>query len=133
VIDIPWDIAMSRAGDLLFASNRDLDYVDGIELINQRIITRLRMLRGSWLFDEAGTLGSRLDLVLSEDMPEAEGDIDGLVREALDPIRNEIQIRDIHIIPQPLDRIQVIVDYLWLTPDVAPLPGELIRLSVTLP
>jgi hypothetical protein len=43
-----YDLAISEHGDLILAGNRDLGGVSGVDLLNQRIQTRLRLHRGSW-------------------------------------------------------------------------------------
>jgi hypothetical protein len=125
-----WDLAITRDRDLIFSAGRDFEYVEGSALINQRIQTRVKIVRGSWLFDEDGTLGSRLDLILSEDLIEGEANIEGLIREALDPIRDEIDIQDISTSTNVLGRISATITYLWLTPDVAPRMQEITQLAV---
>ena len=128
-----WDLALSPYQDLIFSANRDLQYVDGVALVNQRIITRLQIIRGTWLFDDSATLGSRLDLVLAEDQVQGPPNIEGLVREALEPIRDEIEIENIDVSLKPLGQVLVTVDYIWLTPSVAPFSQDLQRLAIVLP
>ena len=128
-----WDLALSPYQDLLFSPGRDWQYVDGVALINQRIVTRLMIVRDSWLFDDTGVLGSHLDLALREDQVEAEANIDGLVREALDPINDEINIRDIHIDVDAIGQIKVLIEYVWLTPNITPFALDLQQLAVILP
>lgn len=58
-----FDLAISEHGDLVFGSNRDLAGISGSDLIEQRIKLRLKIQRGSWTYDEAGELGSRLSSI----------------------------------------------------------------------
>lgn len=77
-----YDLAISEHGDLIVAGNRDLAGVSGIDLINQRIVIRLTIHRGTWFFDVDGTLGSFLYRVLGQ-APGSALEIDSYVREAL--------------------------------------------------
>jgi len=94
-----WDIAISDLDDLVYSPNRDFLTVSGIELLHQRIMLRLKMKRGSWIFDDTKELGSNLDFALRMNQPEAMAELDTLVVEALDPIRDEITILRTEIVP----------------------------------
>lgn len=62
-----WDLALSSAGDVVFtpgdvvfSPSADIQGISGIDLIEQRIRTRLKVQRGSWTYDEDGSFGSQL-------------------------------------------------------------------------
>src|SRR4029077_17204816 len=88
-----YDLAISEHGDLIMAGSRDLAGVSGIDLINQRIVVRLTIHRGTWFFDADGTLGSFLYRVLGQS-PQSALEIDSYVREALRPM-TEISIEEV--------------------------------------
>lgn len=78
-----YDLALSGHGDLVVAGNHDLAGISGIDLIEQRIRLRLRVQRGSWIYDETQSLGSNLNSVIGMDPGRAQSAADDLVREAL--------------------------------------------------
>jgi hypothetical protein len=88
-----YDLAISEHGDLIVAGNRDLAGVSGIDLIDQRIVIRLKIHRGTWIFDAEGTLGSFLYRVLGQ-APQSALEIDSYVREALRQM-TEISIEEV--------------------------------------
>jgi hypothetical protein len=83
-----YDLALGPTNDLLFGSNRDLLGVDGYAIYEQRIRTRLKIRRGSWVFDTDKTLGSRLDLLYGRISEQAVGEINTFVNEALDDMED---------------------------------------------
>jgi hypothetical protein len=83
---VPYDIAMSEHGDLVVSGSRDLAGISGTDLIEQRIRTRLRIRRGSWVYDTEGDLGSNLERVINQEPTQAERSIQNYVREALEPM-----------------------------------------------
>jgi phage baseplate assembly protein W len=89
-------LAISPHGDLIFAANRDLAGVSGIDLINQRIRTRLRLHRGSWVYDADGSLGSNLFQLIGKASTQAAQLAPAYVREALRDMP-EIQVDDVSI------------------------------------
>jgi hypothetical protein len=91
---MPFDLAISEHGDLIVAGNRDLAGISGGDLLTQRILIRLRLHRGSWFYDENGTLGSFLHQIIgnSADRPI---EVEARVREALSAMDDEIEIIEI--------------------------------------
>lgn len=63
---MPVDFAMTDHGDWLFNSSGDLQAIEGAGLIRQRIVTRLKIPRGTWIFDDTGNLGSDLALAVNQ-------------------------------------------------------------------
>jgi hypothetical protein len=91
-----YDLAISDHGDLILAGSRDLEGVSGTNLLDQRIVIRLRIPRGSWYYDTDETLGSFLFRVLGSD-PNAALEIDTYVREALRAMP-EISVEEVQAI-----------------------------------
>jgi hypothetical protein len=81
---MPWDIAVDgETGDWIFDPARDILAVSGIALARQKIITRLKIPRGSFVYDEDGTLGSRLAELARGNVQVALAETPRMVREAL--------------------------------------------------
>jgi phage baseplate assembly protein W len=78
-----YDLALSEHGDFIIAGNRDLAGVSGTDLIDQRIRTRLKIPRGSWVYDNDGTFGSNLYAGISQDPAVVQERADSVVHEAL--------------------------------------------------
>lgn len=95
MINISWDLQIDlRTGDLVWNSIRDLSAVEAENLIRQRIHVRLKVERGAFIYDEAGTLGSRLNSLLDAGVPRAAANIEMIVREALEPM-TDIVVTDV--------------------------------------
>lgn len=85
------DAAIDKdTGDWLFSAIRDLQMVEGDNLIVQRVRTRLLVEQGWELDPTDGTLGSRLTSVLHLPRVQALTQIDMMVREALLPMEDII-------------------------------------------
>lgn len=85
-----FDLAISPAGDLMFSPadlvfspSADLQGVSGTALIEQRIVTRLKVARGSWTYDESGDFGSQLYRLTGMSPITAQVQANSYVREAL--------------------------------------------------
>jgi hypothetical protein len=113
-----FDLALGPSGDLVFAANRDLLGVSGFALYEQRIRTRLKIERGSWVFDVNGTLGSRISGLLRRGSSQAMTEITAYVHEALDSM-DDITVSNISIEPDPNnsrgDTLLLVVGY---TPNI---------------
>lgn len=106
-----FDLAISEHGDLIFAANRDLLGVDGTTLIEQRIRTRLKIPRGSWVYDVDQSLGSRIHIVLNHDVERAHSEIPMFVKEALDEME-DVSIGEVQLISDDAGRqVSVYVGY----------------------
>lgn len=91
-----WDFAQSlQTGDWEFNAQRDFKSAEGLGLLQQRIHRRLMIGRGEYIYDRTGSLGSRLRALLGMGVPAAAGGLEGLVREALEPMNDEITITDV--------------------------------------
>lgn len=85
------DAAIDKdTGDWLFSAIRDLQTVEGDNLVEQRVRTRLLIEQGWELDPTDGTLGSRLTSVLHLPRDQALTQIDMMVREALLPMEDII-------------------------------------------
>ena len=98
-----WDLALSSSGDLVFtpgdvvfSQSADLSAISGINLIEQRMITRLKLQRGSWVYDENESLGSQLYRLTSMTPQTAQVHAEAYVREALRDIL-EIQVDTVRV------------------------------------
>lgn len=83
---MPFDLALSENGDLIFSAIRDLQGIASIGQVNQRIRTRLKIPLGTWIYDEDGTLGSQLFTLSNMNPNEAQTRTEAYVREALRPM-----------------------------------------------
>jgi phage gp46-like protein len=91
-----WDAAISENGDLVFAANRDLAGVSGIDLIEQRMKTRLKIPRGTWLYDQREDFGSSLHTISNMRPDFIATAAKGYALEALRPM-TEIDVSDVQI------------------------------------
>lgn len=91
-----WDIAFSPVGDIVLAADGDLAGISGIDLVQQRMMLRLKITRGSWTYDEDGSLGSQLSRLTSMSTQAALAQVDANVREALRDM-TEIEVGEIEI------------------------------------
>lgn len=86
---MPRDLALNfeLGGDWVFTGHRDLQLVDGPALIKQRIMVRL-FIQKPWDYDPSrGSLGSRLHEMLHYPRARALQELELVVREALEPLR----------------------------------------------
>jgi hypothetical protein len=59
-----WDLATDPdTGDFLFGPTFDLIAATGPQLVEQRILSRCKIPRGTFTYDDDGNLGSRLHLI----------------------------------------------------------------------
>jgi hypothetical protein len=87
------DLAIDyNTGDLLRASNKDIELRTGQPTVDQRIRVRLRAVAGEWPFD--ATLGSRLQEAMRYPMWRALQEVPLIVREALAPM-TDITLQDV--------------------------------------
>jgi hypothetical protein len=113
-----WDLMISNHSDLLFSPNRDWQPITGEALLQQRIMIRLRMKRGSWILDDSGSLGGNLDFALRMQQPIGIEELDTLVAEALEPMSDEITISDIEVKPSEYDEraVELLLKYQRVLP-----------------
>ena len=91
-----WDLAIDPAtGDFMFGPSRDLLGCTGPELINQRILIRSRIPRGTFTYDENGDLGSRLHRITGFTREKQVAQAPAIILEALEPM-NDISINEVN-------------------------------------
>jgi phage gp46-like protein len=115
---LAWDLQISKLNDLLFGPSRDWQTVTGEALLQQRIMLRLKMQRGSWILDDTKDLGSNLYLALRMGQDSGLGELEALVAEALEPISDEISIAEIQVEPNEHDvnAVDLLVRYQKIIP-----------------
>lgn len=89
-----FDLAISEHGDLVLAGHRDLGGKSGTDLLEQRMLLRLRLMRGAWTFDDTDTLGSNLHHISGMAPAKAIEIAPAYVREALRPV-DDVTIEDV--------------------------------------
>lgn len=114
---MPWDLKISELNDLLFSPSRDWQTVVGTDLLQQRVMLRLKMRRGSWIFDDTRQLGSNIHFATAMQEPQALAAIEALVVEGLEPISDEVEIIDVDIreTDSPIT-LEVVVEYRRILP-----------------
>lgn len=106
-----FDIAIDYGtGDLLMAPNQDIQGRTGPDVFEQRIRIRLKIQRGTWMFDPTdGELGSRLLELSRVSSARAVAEMEQYVREALEPM-SDISVRDVTAKADPQTQKIVILD-----------------------
>lgn len=93
---MPFDLMLSEHGDLVFSATRDLQGVGGEAQVKQSIRTRLKIPRGSWDYDDDGTLGSMLYTLSGSHPGEIQMRAAAFVRDALRGM-DEIAVDDVGV------------------------------------
>ena len=130
---MPWDLMISNHSDLMFGPARDWQPITGEALLQQRVILRLRMMRGSWILDDSGSLGGNLHFALQMQQPIGIEELDTLVAEALEPMSNEITVSDIEVKPSEYDPhgVDLMVKYQRIIPETdVPAPPSVITTPI---
>jgi hypothetical protein len=99
-----YDIALSENFDLVVTGSRDLAGIDGDDLIAQRIKTRLRIERGSWVLDDVGSLGSDIHQYFGSPSDKFTQVLPTLIRQALAEM-DDIEIVDIVVTQQTTHQV----------------------------
>lgn len=106
-----WDLALDGdSGDVIFSPTLDLLGSTGDGLTKQRILLRCKIPRGSWMYDEDKTLGSRLYETFSAPSAQAIVQAPALVREALEPM-DDISIVNVEATFDENNRIVIAVGF----------------------
>jgi hypothetical protein len=116
-----YDIASdAKTGDWLFTANTDIQGVAGEQVIEQRVINRLRIYQGWTLDPSNGQLGSRIKDALRLTTDRGLIELPLMVREALNPMR-DIQIIDVsaQISPDNSRAVTVRIEYQAIDTDIA--------------
>lgn len=110
-----FDLALTELTDLSISAARDLAaLVDEDAIINQRIKTRLKIERGSWVLDDTGTLGSLISAYFGNPMDKFIDRVPDVIRQALEEM-DEIQIENVTL--SQSGPWQVLAEIVW-----SPLP-----------
>jgi len=117
-----FDLAISEFNDLLFMGNNDLALVFGNSLIEQRIRLRLKIIRGSWIYDTSKTLGSDLRQILHETQQSAASKVEPIVRQALLPMK-DIRVQSVDVFQGTTEREIIIRVNYSQTPSPGVAPG----------
>lgn len=128
-----WDLEIhSRSGDLIWTGSRDLLEISGERLDQQRIGVRLRIMEGSFHYDEEGALGSRLHQSLRWSLERAQAEIPRMVTEALEPM-DDIKVANVEIAVSEEDprQIGIVISYVKLLSTTDPEEGEDDREEIT--
>lgn len=92
-----WDFILDRkTGDWVFDGNTDSMGVDGDELIRQRIFIRMKIPRGTFIYDTNKTLGSRAYQALRFSSERNIRDLPSIVFEALEEM-TDISISNVDV------------------------------------
>lgn len=93
---MPFDLAISEFDDLLFSASGDMLGASGQALMEQRIRLRLKIIRGSWLYDSTDRLGSFLHTIPAGSLEDVQEQVEVIVRDALAPM-NDIVVTGVEI------------------------------------
>lgn len=125
-----FDIAINhKTGDWVFAANADFQGVSGLDVVQQRILTRLRMVRGWELDPTNGTLGSRLTADLRLPRGRAVRELPLAVREALAPM-DDISVQDVVVTQESRNSIRLHINYVSVDPSLENFQAEQLARSV---
>ncbi len=97
MIELTWDVRQdTTTGDWVYTGHRDLMHSDGEDHIYQRIVTRLKIPRGEYLYDTSGSLGSELPETVRGLMDKTLPEVPTIIQEALAPM-TDIRVNDIRL------------------------------------
>lgn len=132
-----WDLALASSGDLIFtpgdlmfSPSADISGISGVDLIEQRMLMRLKLHRGSWVYDDDGSFGSQLYRLIGHNPNTAAAQADAIVREALRPM-DEIDVGEVHIMQQDTSLV-LIIDYRVLDVQVSAADENQQRLEIVI-
>jgi phage baseplate assembly protein W len=104
-------LALSPFGDLIFSPSLDVMGISGTNLIEQRMMIRLRVQRGSWTYDDNDSFGSQLHQLMGANSTTAMAQIDAYVREALRDM-TDIVITNVNVRVEPITQaVTLLIDY----------------------
>lgn len=113
-----YDFAVDpKTGDWVFSSNRDIQGVEGNDVVKQRILNRLRIVRGSWDLDPTnGMLGSRLDTLFRIPRQRAVMEAHLMVEEALAPM-SDVNVTKVTVEEEGLGGLRLKIEYEIISSD----------------
>ena len=96
-----FDLAIDPNGDLVFGGNLDLMGATGDRVYEQRMIVRLKIPKGQWIYDINGTLGSQLREIIRNARSYSADRANTYVMDALSPA-SDIAVSEVRVQPSPL-------------------------------
>lgn len=106
-----FDLAIDlESCDLIFGPHTDLLGASGDVVTRQRILTRCKIPRGTWVYDEDGTIGSRLLQISGRPSGQQLAQAPALVEEALEPMQ-DIQVGSVQASITDDNKLAVFVNY----------------------
>lgn len=126
-----WDLGISAAGDLVFSPSSDLQGISGTDLVQQRMLMRLKLRRGSWTYDDSESFGSQLWRLMSANPVAAAGQAEAYVREALRDM-DDVVIDAISV-NKELRTLTIRVDYHVAEVDVSVTEENRQQLEIAIP
>jgi hypothetical protein len=112
--DLPTDLAIDYStGDLKISPTKDIDVRTGLKTVEQRIRVRLRIIQGAWSLDPTnGTLGSRLREIFRMPSWRAVGELELVIREALEPM-DDLRLQRVNVTIDDKDKriLHVLIGY----------------------
>lgn len=107
-----YDFAIDiNTGDWVFSGNRDIQGVQGNQVVAQRIYTRLSIVRGTWHLDPTnGSLGSRLETLFRIPRQRALLEARLMVEEALASM-DDVNLTNVTIEEEGLGGLRLKIDY----------------------
>jgi hypothetical protein len=131
-----FDLKLDTNGDLVFGGNLDLLGATGDQIYEQRVIVRLKIPRGLWVYDINGTLGSQLREIIRNARSYSADRARTYVMDALSPA-GDISVREVEITPNESGtRVDITVSFrtTLMEEDIAFIPNEeeLLLASLTL-
>jgi hypothetical protein len=92
-----WDIKMDgETRDWVFTASRDYAHVEGMDIVKQRVMTRLFIERGTFIYDVQGDLGSRTWELLRFPHWKSEEQLNITIQEALAPM-DDVEIIEVEV------------------------------------
>jgi hypothetical protein len=106
-----FDLKIDANGDLVFGGNLDLMGAVGDQVPEQRVIVRLKIPKGTWIYDLEGTLGSQLREIIRNARSYTADRARTYVMDALAPA-SDIAVSEVQITPNESgSSVQVIVSF----------------------
>ena len=106
-----WDLALDpETGDFVFGPARDLIGVTGPELDQQRISIRVKIPRGSFTYDDDGTLGSLLHTIPRHPSEIQLHEAQSYVLEALDGM-DGVSVDEVQVSVNENGQVEALVSY----------------------
>lgn len=106
-----FDLKIDQNGDLAFAGNLDLMGAVGDQVSEQRVIVRLKIPKGTWIYDIEGTLGSQLREIIRNARSYTADRARTYVMDALSPA-SDISVAEVQIIPSERgSNVDVVVSF----------------------